>query len=657
MGWWNSVVDSAKFVYKGLGTISKGIGSSVKWLWNNASVSKAVVTAFTYGANTFFQGMKQIMALQKAVPALIYHPATRQIVGEVAHLMAFDVLPMIALNAVNNGVQNYFREGQPEDAPWLAPYSLFLSGLTFSNFLVRAYTWRQGAQATARMTVIAINAPSAFYSNKEVIPKSLCEDLKCSVPRQLKGVGREQVILAANGVLVFAISCIPVIGDKASFIISIICNGRYITRVVTPERCEDHKAMMQESVWALGVTNEVASLLMDWLLESTIGLPPFLYHRILKQILLLAHINIATYMNIPLIKPKDATIRLDFLNHFEWLSRFASNVIYAGLAKRVPIDLKPPKDTPPLIPLSPTLQLGTEILRSDLDKEELVITEPVVQLVGSPGLDVQSVKAQILKAEQDKKPEEQLFSKQRFNELLTGFIDTVKPWALPPMFQSTTDFINDPIVREHWPAIREGGIATIDAVKTYGKNNATATLAWAPKGVATVLYWAIGIPKFLTRVSLMLTNENDFWDLANALKAWFERHDIKFEVKLAEDSSLTLLEGTKKVVLPSAMKDSSPVLPVEGLITQRPSSTPLTPVEDLLSMRNGLVSDKPEDLLTTRRRKFTPKSSESRAKEEEKTTTVEYISLASNPESLFTTRKRNTNGVTYSNSELVEHTI
>ncbi len=704
MGWWTSVVDSAKFVYRGLGTLSSEVSNGAKWLWNNAPLSKFATTVFTYGANTFFQGMEQIMALQKAVPALIKHPATRQIVDEVAYLVAYDVAPMLALNAANNRVQDYFREGQPDDTSWLAPYTLFLSGLALVNYGVTAYTWRQGAQASARMVVIAINAPSAFSSNKDIIPKkSFCEDLKCSIPRKLKGTGREQVILAANDALVWAISCIPGIGAKASWFVRVICNGRYITRVVTPERCEDHKAMMQESVLALGLSYELSCALMDLLLEYTIGLPPFLYHRILKQVLLLIHINNATYMNVPLIKPEEATIRFDLSNRFEWISRFVANVIYAGLAKRIPIDFKRPEDEPPLIPLSPTLQLGTEVLRSDIPKEESSpVVEPVVQLVGSPDLSVQSVKSQILEAHgtASKKPEELLFSPKRFNELLKDFANMVKPWVLPPMLQSARDFINDPIVFNHWPALREGGIATIDAIKTYGQSNATATLAWAPKGVAAVLYWTVGIPKFATRVVLMLTNEKDFWDLANALKAWFERHDIKFEVKLADEPQLALLDGTKKIELPPSMKDSSPVLPAEELITQRQTSAPLIPAEDLLSTRNllilddpddllptrtksisdkpkdllsmgtkliadepkdslltrnELILDSPEDLLSTRRRKHIPKSNQVDVNEVKKT--IAYTSAASNPESLFTTRKRKTNGIPPPSTELTEHVL
>ncbi len=686
MGWWTSVVDGAKSVYRGLGTLSNGVSSGAKWLWNNASLRKATVAVFTYGANTFFQGVEQLLALQKAAPALINHPGTRQIVGEVAYLITYDVLPIFALNAINNGAQNYFREGHSEESTWLAPYALFLSGLRLGNYLVMGYTWRQGAQASARMLAIAINAPATFNSNKEVIPKSLCDELKCSTPRKLKAVPREQVILATNDAFVWAISCLPG-GTIPSWIVKVICNGRYITRVVTPERCEDHKAMMQESVLALGLGYELSCALMDLLFEYTVGMPPFLYHRILKQVLLLLHINTATYMNIPLIKPEEATIRLDFLNRFEWISRFVANVIYAGLAKRVPIDLKPPKNEPPLISLSPTLQLGTEVLRSDIPKEESgPVIEPVVALVGSPDLNVQSVKSQILEAEQDttsKKPEEQSVSSQQCKELLSGFINTVKPWVLPPMFCSATDFINDPIVAHHWPALQKGGIATIDALKTYGQNNATATLAWAPQGVAAVLYWTIGIPKFVTRVVLMLTNEDDFWDLANALKAWFERHEVKFEVKLADESQLALLDGTNKIELPLSMKDSSPVLPAEELITQRRTSVPLILAEDLLSTRNQPTSDNPEDLLTTRtkstvdkpidllamrtepasdnpedllttrRRKHAYKNNQVDVKEENKT--IAYTSSAYNPESLFTTRKRKTNGVTPPSVNLTGH--
>ncbi|CEG58939.1 hypothetical protein [Legionella fallonii] len=645
MGWWSSVVDGAKFVYQGLGTLANGATSSAKWLWNNTSVKKAGVAVFKYGFNTFFEGIDQIKALQKAIPTLVNNESARQIVNEVAHLVTYDVLPMVTLNAINNGVQNYFREGYPDDAPWLAPYTLFLSSLTLVNYGVTAYTWRQGSQASVRMLALAVYGPPAFNSNKEIALTSNSNKESIPTPssdegigEQLNGIAREPIILAANDGLAWGVSFIPGIGPKAALFIRVLSNGRYITRLVTPERPENDKAMKQESVLALGLSYELSCVLMDLLFEHTVGLPPFLYHRILKQVLLLLHVNTAAHMNIPSVKPEDATIWPDPLNTYEWICRFISNVIFAGLIKRIPIDFKRPKDVPPLIPLSSALQFMTAALRSDLKKEDSSpVTEPVVPLVASRDLVVLPTKSQALTV-QPKEPWKLPSSLQRFEGVVNDPIGTLKFLALPPMFRSVDGLINDDIIFRHWSALREGWIGAIDAMKTYGKSNAAATLAWAPKSVAAVLYWKFGVAKGVTRTVLMLTQEKDFWDLANALKAWFERHDVKFEVKLADRSRLALSGGIKKIELPSVISDSSPVVPAKTLISER-KLKPVISANDLVPTRKQSTSSpiSPQSLLTTRKREGVSKTSGTKHDDEQRT--VPTLSI-SNPESLFTTRKR-----------------
>ena len=46
---------------------------------------------------------------------------------------------------------------------------------------------------------------------------------------------------------------------------------------------------------------------MDYGLENTIGIPPYLYYRALSHLLLLLHVEFATHTILPLVEPKDAT--------------------------------------------------------------------------------------------------------------------------------------------------------------------------------------------------------------------------------------------------------------------------------------------------------------------------------------------------------------
>jgi hypothetical protein len=562
MSWWTSIVDRAN-------TIRNGIGTGAQWVWENATLSRVTFGVITYAANTAFQILEQGLALRKAVPTLINNPEARKILNSMAHLVVHDVLPMVSLNALNNSIQTYFREGEQEDVAWYNPYTVVLIGSTLVNYAVTVYTWRQGPQTSARTFILDSFGPPAFNSNKTTPATSLCTELKCNGKRKMKGLAREPLILLGNDILTSLINkFVPYVGPTLSRVLNVFFIGRYITRLVTPERCERHKAMMQESVLALGLSYEITAMLMDMLLERTTGIPPWFYHRTLRHILLLLHINTAAHMTIPLMQPKDATMPIDPLEMYEWLTRFMADVVLAGLMKRVPIDFKPEKGAPPLIPLSPTLQSITRVLKSDLESE---------QLITYPGICKQAINA-------------------------------IHPWVLPPMLRSADNLINDPIVSKHWPALREGGISTVDFIRSIGKTKTISTLAWAPKSVATVLNMKFGISKRLTKTILMLSQERDFWDLADALKAWFERHNIKVDVKLVNKPQLAL-HGSKKIEPLPELIDLVPTVPALNLVPDRQrsvkSETIIKP-EDLISSKKPLVtvlpSASPDSLFTTRKR-------------------------------------------------------
>lgn len=592
MTWWTSVVDGVK-------AVGNGLGSSAKWIWNNVSIKRTVLWGVNYTANTVFQTLEQGLALRTAVPALINNLEVKKIVNSMTHIAIHDVLPLVTLNAINNSAQAYFRDGYQEDESWLSPYSMFLTGLTVVNCAVTAYTWRQGTQASIRLLVLDSSAPSAFNSHKKTQPLSLCNDnalaLKCNAKRKAKGGLREPAILVADEILGFGISWVPYVGETASTVLSTLFMGRYITRAATPERCERHKAMMQESVLALGLSYAATNALMDMFLEATVGMPPFLYLRIMRHLLLLLHINLATHMSLPLVYPKDETwwndpvnfatqrnhplVRpkdqiwwTDPVNFYEQGCRFIADVIWAGLMKRVPIDFKPEKDAPPLIPLSPTLKLMTNVLKSDLESE---------QALTPPGY---------------------------FKQVVTS----AKPWVLPPMLRDIDGFVNDPIIHKYWPSLREGGISAVDFLHSI--EGAAATLAWAPKSVAAALYIKFGVSKKLTRFVLMLSQESDFWELADALKAWFERHNLKFEVKLVNKPRLALHGQKEEHPLPKEI-EVTPLVPVDELrIEQRstlipskiPTPQPVITMDDLTPAKKLppviLIADNPDSFFTTKRR-------------------------------------------------------
>jgi hypothetical protein len=555
MSWWSSVVDGVK-------SVGTKLSNGAKWVWNNASLSKITLGAFTYTSNTAFQVLEQGLALRKAVPTLVNNVSARKIVDGMGYILVKGVIPMVALNYANNSVQSYFRDGYEEEE-WYAPYSLFLGTLSLVGYGVQAYTMRQGAQTIVQITVLNSVGPSAFNSNRITPPPSLCKELDCNFKRQMKGDGRAPLILAANDGAAALISWFPYGGETAASILRIFFNGRYITRSVTPERCERHKAMMSESVLALGLTYEASTMLMDYLLESTVGMPPFLYYRTMKYLVLLLHMNVAAHMTIPLVEAKDATLLFDPLNAYERACRFIADVIFAGLMKRVPIDFKPEKDAPPLIPLSPALKYGTGIFNSDLETVKKV----------HPGLIKQS-------------------------------LITAREWVLPPIFQAN-GLVNDPVIAMYWPGIQQGSLYAVDTILSYRESKAKTTLGWIPpKGIALAINLKFGIPKKLTQFLIMLSKEEDFWDFLEAFKHWLERNKVNAIVELNCTPRLALLGEKSLVPTPLLTNGDTPILSANRLTSTRVQPLALLggekPSEPIPTFIEELPTHSAEQLTSTR---------------------------------------------------------
>lgn len=519
MGWWDSVTEK-----------TKGVGNSLlsgaQWILSRPFLTSTAKTVFTFTANTSFHVLEEALAAKEAVPALWNNPEARKVVSGMGYLIVHDVVPIVGLHYINNGVQDYFHEDDESQAQASFLYSIFLSAVTFGGYVVTAYTWQQGAQTLVRVAVLDAVALPAFNAHKrDNPPHSLCDEdqYHCNERRKLKGMTRELGILWANDVLIGIIAYLSlaymstedsliakalIVGNQG---LTLINNGRYIARCVTPERCERHKFMEQEFVLAVGLAYQLSIWSMDQGLQKSMGPLPFLYLRALHHMMLALHVNLAAHMKVPLVEPKDATLTLDLFNYYERACRFILDVFWAGLLKRVPIDFKPEPGAAPFIPLSSVLKGLTRVFNSDLERANTMISESHLKR-------------------------------------------TLKAALLPPMFRSAYEFPRDPIIAPYWVGIRSGAIAAVDVVGSYGKTPLVAALAKAPKSVAVALDLKFGIPEELTQIVLHLSKKDDFWALTAAIKAWFERHNVEVDASLAPPTTPLGLHGDKELI-------ASPITP------------------------------------------------------------------------------------------------
>lgn len=542
MSWWTTIKDSAV-------SVGAGIAGGGQSLWNNPSIQGIGTSLVQFITNTSFHILGQGRALGTAIPALITHEGTNRIAKELGSILWYDVLPVVTINVLNNTTQNYFKN-EDNQHPNSYGYFVWYPIATTVNYLVTAYTWKRGVETAIRLTVIESAAPSAFLSATPSVyaPITYCgpEREQCNLPRRLKGAVREQAMLLANEVVISGIGALPY-GSPLAQVLTIENVGRYITRTVTPYRCERHKYMQQEFVLALGLTYMLNSWLLTNLLESKFGPLPTLYGRALQHILLMAHVNIAAHMPIPLVEERSATL-FDFFHYYESASRFIIDVLWAGLFKRIPVVFKPRPGEKSSIPLSSALRLGTRVFQSDLEREPTTfITHPVVK--------------------------------------------RLKDLAIPRMLRSTYNFTEDRIVSVYWHDICEGTIIILADVEKQRSNAALIVKAitfnsTTATAVARVLDYTVGVPTQLTELVLLLSEEKAFWDLIRTMRLWFERHHAHATV-VAPPTTVTLralpsgapppappsITGTTEIVssaqLTGAGPEASSTIAADRIVTQR----------------------------------------------------------------------------------------
>ncbi|QMT58778.1 MULTISPECIES: hypothetical protein [unclassified Legionella] len=547
MNWWTSVVDG-----------TKSLGDGATWVWNNA-----IKQTVGYAANTAFYVAEQVLALREAIPAVVTPPVMKIVKGG-GNILLYDVLPVVGAHYANNNIQNYLR---PEDPTGILASYMVVPSLTLVNYAVWGFTYRQASKVVVHTLALDALGSSAFNEHKGKLippPPTLCGEKEedCNFKRKFKGSLREPIVLAFNDLVLLGISKFVPYGEQVAWILAIFFYGEYITRMATPERCERHKAMKSESILSLGASYTATSALMDYALDSTVGPIPYLYLRTLRHLLLLAHINVASHMTLPLVRSTKDTIPVDPLVIYDRIKRFTVDVVFAGLMQRIPIDFKPPPGAKPFIPLSTVFKFLTKVLESDLEQ-----VKPT-----PPGFFKKTTKHLLPSMFNSSKNElnapvsKEFWSnirKEFWNDIsidLLYAMEKTRNLVLPRIFHSPKNAVNDPVIKEFWPDIRSDLLYIIEIIEA---TKPVKTLTTAPTAIAStvkytlpvVLNYRFGLPIKLSEFLLSLSKKEDFWDFVTALRLWLERNSVSYEVILAKGTrSAGLHESNKIIELPQEPK-------------------------------------------------------------------------------------------------------
>lgn len=563
MGWWSSIVDGAKYA-------QEGVINSAKWIWGWTYTP--LVKTGTYTANTFVHFLEQLIALRHAIPALA-SDESRKTLQAIGQITLYKIIPLIMINSLNTMAQNVVRNGRDEmdHAAW---YNDAIGHLfTAVDWAVWAYVSRQSAELFVQTMIIDSAAPSAFSAYKAKLPpptSSPCIDANCNFKRRTKDLARAPAMLLFNELLTLGIGYIPYVGGPTAKILEVYFTGDVIVRSALLHLCERHRTTHSELLLVFGLKHKAWTMIMDKLFEATIGMPPFLVQRTLHHLLLLWEINTAAHMKIDYVAQGKGTLPIDPVIAFESASRIVTDTLLAGTQNQVAKLLRPDPNTPPYFSLSSILKKLTEALNSDLEKEHT------------------------------QKP---------------GFFTTKAKKALPPIFRSTQNAINDPVIRIFWPNIQGLLLDILDIVKDAGmpvnKLTKTSIPFIAPavkKAIPEILYRKYGVSKKVTSFLITLCKDDEFWGFVLALKQWVERHNIADKSELAqisfsqlaaihEDSNPLIIEPPKEheqaLLMPQHSK-TQVVLVDPSLVVSKSNSTQseLSPSFWLARKRN-----QPKDLL------------------------------------------------------------
>lgn len=280
-------------------------------LWT--SLVKGGRTGLTYTANVLTDGLSAIIALRHAIPALAT-PEPKKILRAALHVTTHKIIPLILLNYINAQIQAYAHtdHGEGEDnSAWY--YLNMLSAFAAIDWAVWGVTNWAATELVVETLIIDTMAPAAFNDHKRKLlpsPDSPCVQERCNFKRRMKGDMSETLILFILFSTIALIRFLPSRGELIYRLASVLGSGTLIMRSGKLEACSRHRTTHSETVLVLGAFYTASNMLIDRLLEETVGMPPFLIYRTIQHFLLLWWVNTAAHMNMRYVASGTGTLPL-----------------------------------------------------------------------------------------------------------------------------------------------------------------------------------------------------------------------------------------------------------------------------------------------------------------------------------------------------------
>lgn len=438
-------------------------------------IPEYIYKAPEYLVNATVSLVTQPVAIFHAGQALWAHEPSR-VIGK--SLLEWETITRIApLIIVNAGI-NFFSTGLDQNASILTVDGMLGMALTTLNIGINLFA----VASLLKSSITTLCAPAAFHQISAADPKIAAD---CTSECQgtlvlLNGAVHATAAYYSNLMLVQGLELLShthyPLPDKLFFnlakIASVYASGRYIAGLSNP-RCREHQFLKSEMTLTLGIMHKGLEYLLWLALTASTGeLAPILMLT-LNDIPLLLIILIARHQVGSALVTKDNRTLIDPLEMYENFVRKVLEFFSPGIKAIITKLLQgPPSNIPWANYANETLTL--------------------------------------------------------FQNPLISFI------LLPKMLHNWDNFIHEPMISPRWTVIQNQMVSILSTLEEASQSRVVSIAARAPGKAASLIQYLFGFPRPVAKVLLNIMSNEQYMQMIEALRRWFQVHAVKKDTGLGQ---------------------------------------------------------------------------------------------------------------------------
>ncbi|GGI76259.1 hypothetical protein [Legionella impletisoli] len=480
-------------------------------------LQKDPLTAVTdYSYQTMHYLFEQSKALPNVTKSFVAHDSTKTAAKHILRITYEDLIPLVLVTYGNQIIQEhgnaYLSE---ENDQFTFPGTLVLqTGLHLLEVATWLFKVRKNSQLFVRTAIVTLEAPLLFNQNRSSPLMTICSDAHCSTLRFVQGSLRDIVTYYSTELAIYSIRYLPFAGNLLASFLSTYHNGRYLVSVALPEMCNRHQVLYlsqhSELALSLGIGHALSARVINSVLETLTRIPQSYYASTIEQLLFISHMNVAAHLTLP-NPPITLTRRVpDPIHLFQSTIGFVFDALLVGLKTKVPS-------------LLPGNQVGG-------------LKQAIKNL---PWEEVRALHLWVIT-----NPKARIF--------------------LPKLLHDLPSFLNDPIIKSNWPALKQSFLTVLNTLESLSQNRTIRLSSYIPGVTSALAEKVSGTPRVITSLGLQLITDPEFINVVVYLKARIEqlaqleqpRNHTEIELSVWEDYIVVEREESTPVSHNNALTSS-----------------------------------------------------------------------------------------------------